>query len=446
MIPLNYERMFELREELFEGIEIKPIKRIVVDENSLKQVPSILQKYTTSKKLTIICDQNTYDAAGKEVISSLRSEGFDLTICKFDMIKHLVPDERSIGEIVLKMDPQSELLIAIGSGTVNDLTRFVSFKTKIPYGVIATAPSMDGYTSSVSPLITNGFKRTYNAAYPQFVIGDLDVLSKAPYEMITSGFGDIIGKYTSLADWMISSVVNGEDYSEDIAGIVRKSIEKCVQTADLMKERNRATVENVMDALVLSGIAMLKVGNSRPASGAEHHIAHYMEIKDLMRGKIPAFHGASVGVAETIVTDIYHKIFSMNVDDIKRSTSQRNGENETEYKKRIESCFGPISNEIFEEIGDFYMNESERIKRQEKIVENWNDLKKWVEESVPTSGQIKKLLETVGAPTDLKSIGSDLQITDIVENAKEIRKRYTILRLADDIGLDVKQYGKTIAY
>jgi len=221
------------------------------------------------------------------------------------------------------MNAESEFLIAIGSGTINDLTRFVSFKTGMPYSIIAIAPSMDGYTSSVSPLIVNGFKRTYNAVYPQFVVGDLDVLSKTPYDMITSGFGDIIGKYTSLADWMISSVINGEKFSNDIANIVRKSIDRCVQNVEQIKKRDKLAVKDVMDALVLSGIAMLKVGNSRPASGAEHHIAYYIEIKDLMAGKRPPFHGTSVGVAETIVTDIYHKVFSLNVDDIRKLISKR---------------------------------------------------------------------------------------------------------------------------
>jgi glycerol-1-phosphate dehydrogenase [NAD(P)+] len=429
-----------LKEKLFEGIPINPVKRIVIDENLLNEIPEILQSIGIVNNVTIICDENTYEAAGKMVISCLKDETLDVSICEFHGKDHLIPDERALGEILIKMNAESEFLIAIGSGTINDLTRFVSFKTGIPYGIIATAPSMDGYTSSVSPLIVNGFKRTYNAVYPQFVIGDLNVLSRAPYDMITSGFGDIIGKYTSLADWMISSVVNEESYSNEIADIVKNSVERCVESAERMKSRDRKVIKNVMDALVLSGIAMLKVGNSRPASGAEHHIAHYIEIKDLMAGKRPPFHGTSVGVAETIVTDIYHKVFSLNVDDVRKSISKRRFESAFEHKKRIEKIYGPISKEIFEETGDFYLDELERKKRQESILSNWENLKRWVKQNVPESDRIKDLLRTIGAPTSLKEIGVDADVFEIIENAKEIRKRYTIFRLMEDIGLDPYEF------
>mgnify|MGYP001626325236 CR=1 FL=1 len=420
--------------ELFEGISISPIKRILIDENILKEVPYVLKDLGARKNITIICDQNTYKAAGKEVIEYLKD--FDVTLCKFDK-NHLIPDERSLGEIILRMDSQSEFLCAIGSGTINDLTRFVSFKTKIPYGIVATAPSMDGYTSSVSPLIVNGFKRTYNAGYPQFVVGDLDVISRAPYDMITSGFGDIIGKYTSLADWMISNVVNGENFSEDIANIVRNSIERCVQNVDKIKSREKSAIKNVMNALVLSGIAMLKVGNSRPASGAEHHIAHYIEIKALMNGQIPPFHGSSVGVAEVIVSGIYHKVFSQDRNEVQKMISKAKFESKEEYVERIKNTYGPISDEIFEEIGEFYFNKYEREKRQKNIIANWDYLKKWVYENVPESYQIKNLLKSVGTPTTLQDINISMDLDEMIKNAKEIRKRYTILRLAEDIGLDI---------
>ncbi|MCW1306176.1 MAG: iron-containing alcohol dehydrogenase, partial [Candidatus Parvarchaeota archaeon] len=152
-----------MRTELFEGISISPIKRILIGEKVLKEVSYILKDLGVKKRITVVCDQNTYNAAGREIIEHLN--GFDVTLCEFDE-QHLIPDERALGEIILKMDPQSEFLCAVGSGTINDLTRFVSFKAQIPYGIVATAPSMDGYTSSVSPLIVNGFKRTYNAGYP----------------------------------------------------------------------------------------------------------------------------------------------------------------------------------------------------------------------------------------------------------------------------------------
>ncbi|SHF63905.1 Iron-containing alcohol dehydrogenase [Caldanaerobius fijiensis DSM 17918] len=287
----------------------------------------------------------------------------------------LIPDERALGEILIEMDRNTEFLIAVGSGTLNDLTRFVSFKIGKPYGIVATAPSMDGYASSVSPLIVKGFKRTYEAIYPHFIIGDTDILSQAPYDMITAGFGDILGKYTSLADWYISSIVAEEVYSEEIADLVRESIEKCVNVAKDIAKREKSAIKELMEALVISGIAMLKSGNSRPASGAEHHLSHYVEMKEISSGKECHFHGTKVGIMSIITSSIYHYVFSFSREDIKEFISRRNTQSRDEYESSIKKAYGPMAEEVLMDLNYFYLDETKRKQRQDKIIENWNTLK-----------------------------------------------------------------------
>lgn len=63
-----------------------------------------------------------------------------------------------------------------------------------------------------------------------------------------------------------------------------------------------------MEALLLTGIGMAFTGNSRPASGTEHTLAHYWECKKLERGDAPAFHGAEVAVATLEIIRLYKDI------------------------------------------------------------------------------------------------------------------------------------------
>ena len=164
---------------------------------------------------------------------------------------------------------------------------------------------MDGFASTVSPLILDGKKITKPAVYPAAILADTSIMKDAPMPMLTAGFGDIIGKYTALADWRLSRDLNGEYYCEECAALMARAVEKCAENADGLRRRDEQAVEYVTEALVLSGIAMGMVGNSRPASGAEHHFAHTWEVDALARGEEHPLHGNSVGVAAVVSASLY---------------------------------------------------------------------------------------------------------------------------------------------
>ncbi|MFV9568029.1 sn-glycerol-1-phosphate dehydrogenase [Thermoanaerobacter mathranii] len=423
---------------------LMPIKEIAIKEGAINDLTPIINKIGVNSKIMIVCDNNTYKVAAKEIIERLESNNFSVTKCVLERDSLLIPDEYSLGEVLINLDKDTEFLLAVGSGTINDLVRFVSFKVGKPYGIVATAPSMDGYASSVSPLTVKGFKRTYSAIYPEIIIGDIDIISQAPYEMITAGFGDVIGKYTSLADWYISSVITGETYSDDIAAIVKESINKCVDASTGILRRDKKSIKELMEALIISGIAMLKFGNSRPASGAEHHLSHYLEMKEILSKNEHHLHGTKVGITSIIISEIYHYIFSFTVDDIKKFMSKKLSLNRDEFEARIKNAYGAIANEVLSNLNYFYIDEIKRKQRQERILEKWGHMRNWVKINVPEAVSIRDLLRRIGAPSKLNEIGvNEVLLYDMLNNAKEIRKNYTILRLAEDINFPVeKLFGK----
>src|SRR5690606_37660380 len=159
---------------------------------------------------------------------------------------------------------------------------------------------MDGYASTVSPLIVEGSKMTYEAVYPKAIIADTNILKEAPLEMIHAGFGDILGKYTSLTDWKLSKIINNEYYCQTTVNLVEKAREKCVENAERIKNRDEKIIRQLTEALIVSGIAIGFIGYSRPASGAEHHLAHYWEIAALRNNQPHPLHGNSVGAATLV--------------------------------------------------------------------------------------------------------------------------------------------------
>ena len=174
------------------------IEEIVIEDHAIQQLPGILAKHAY-KKLCVVCDENTQEAAGFQVYEELTKAGYTYKKIVFPY-RELIPDEEALVFLFSQIPNDCDLVLAVGSGTINDLCRYVSYKMKIDYYIVGTAPSMDGYASNVSPLIIRHLKTTYEARPARVIIGDLDVMSQAPLSMIAAGVGDIIGKYVCLAD------------------------------------------------------------------------------------------------------------------------------------------------------------------------------------------------------------------------------------------------------
>ncbi|MDR3597803.1 sn-glycerol-1-phosphate dehydrogenase [Clostridium sp.] len=340
------------------------MKHIYVGEGVYTKIVDIA-KEISPKKILIVNDRNTYNVLGKDVEKKLLEEGYELNNIILGTQVDLVPDERAVGRVLVEVDEKTELLVAVGSGSINDITRMISARTKIPYVIMGTAPSMDGYASTVSPLIVDGTKLTYPGIHPYAIIADSNIMKDAPFEMICAGFGDILGKYTALSDWMLSHKIHNEYFCSTTEKLVRDAMNRCFDNIDGAVNREAKAIGYIAEALILSGVAMTLSGNSRPASGAEHHLSHYWEIDKLSRKLDHPLHGNSVGVGTVTSAWIYNEL-------------------------KIEEKYG--------------------IK-------------------VPTSDEIIKLLNSIGAKASPKDLGieKDLFHRSVI-HALEIRDRYTILQ------------------
>lgn len=280
------------------------IQAIRVGSGVMQELPGILRDLGASH-IFLVADNYTYEAAGRQVEQLLDQAGLPYHKRVFQTETPLVPNEYALGSVLAAMTSQDDMLLAVGSGTLNDVTKYVSARTGIPYVIAATAPSMDGYASTVAPTILDGIKTTLPAVYPAAIVADVDILKDAPMPMLTAGFGDIIGKFTSLADWRLSHQLNGEYYCPEVAGVIEAAVETCAANAKALAQREPQAIQAVTEALILSGLAMGMVGVSRPASGAEHQMAHYWEMDALRRGEEHPLHGNAVGVGTVLAASLY---------------------------------------------------------------------------------------------------------------------------------------------
>ena len=342
------------------------MNHIYVGEGVSTKIVDIV-KEILPKQILLVSDNNTYDALGRDVEGKLKDTGFSINSIVLSRHGDLVPDERAIGRVLVEIDDDTELLVAVGSGSINDIVRILSAKTKIPYVIVGTAPSMDGYASTVSPLIIDETKVTYPGVAPYAIIADSNIMKEAPFEMICAGFGDILGKYTALSDWMLSHKMNDEYFCHTTETLVREAMNKCFENIEGAVNRDAKAIGDIAEALILSGVAMTLSGNSRPASGAEHHLSHYWEIDKLSRKLEHPLHGNSVGVGTVISAWIYKEL-------------------------KIEEKYG--------------------IK-------------------VPSPEEIIKLLDSIGAASNPKTLGIEKELFHrSVIHALEIRPRYTIMQYA----------------
>lgn len=323
------------------------IEKIVIRNNVLNDLIETLAPYI-SGKLFVLSDTNTYDVFGKTVIDRLETEGFRLKSFVFEPGSHdLLPDERTLGRLLTEMEQDTSFVLAVGSGVLNDISRLVSFRMNKPFAVVCTAPSMDGYASVVSPLIINHKKITVPGKYPSAIFADTAIMQDAPMIMIQAGFGDVLGKLTALTDWRLANIVRNEYYCETTAMVVQRGVERCIESAEGLAARDEKAIRYLIEALILTGISMGLVGISRPASGTEHQIAHYWEVKAIEAGQTHALHGNAVGVSTVVTAMLYELAADMMPVGINYPTVEQ----VTNLLKRIGASSTPgelgVSRELF---------------------------------------------------------------------------------------------------
>lgn len=391
-----------------------PIDYVDIAEGALSRIPNMCKDYNN---ILVICDKNTYSACGKEVAKILGDKAYETLILK-DQTDVVIPNEEQIEVIDAAIDDNTDLIVGVGSGVINDLCKYTSFKANLPYYIVATAPSMDGYASVGSALILGGMKITLNSRPPKAIIADPEVLATAPTPMLQSGYGDIIGKYSCLNDWKLARIIKNEYFCQEVYDLTMFCVKEVEPLAEDILDRKPQAVGTLMESLVAVGIAMAYVGNSRPASGSEHHLAHFFEITGILDNKKYFPHGIDVMYSAAVTCKLREMLTQNGFEDTKQSRG--------DWKKEIRRIYSTSADECIalqEKVGLYAADDSEVISSEKDII-------KTVLKECPTFDYMKKLLDGIELDFDkfIEMYGKE-KIGDAVLYGKDLKDRYTVLWL-----------------
>ena len=408
-----------------------PLKMVRIGKNALEELPEGIRRLGYGN-VFLIADRITYEIAGKTCMEILEKSGIQARI---QVLGHVAFDEATVGELLIHMPMDCDLLIAVGTGTINDMTRFFSFRTGRPFFTVATAAPMDGFASSIAAIYVNHLKTTIPAQTPEAIYGDTDILKNAPYPMIAAGLGDLLGKFTCLCDWRLSVLVNGEHYCPAIAELVETCARRVLKDAHKAGSRDPGVIGDIMEGLVLSGVAMSLYGNSRSASGCEHHMSHYWEMIFEQRGKRPVPHGTQVSVGTVLALKLAEALREREVDFARARRAAMSYDRKA-WEEKMEEVYGPAAQGILDLERKAGKNDTEgRLKRIDAMEEKWGEIRELLE-GLPPSGHVAELLTSLEAPSRPEEIGIDEELLrNTLLYCKEVRPRYTILQLLWDLDI-----------
>lgn len=425
----------------------KPDMDIYIGANIIDNCVNYINARNFGKNAVLVADNNTYRIAGRKVESLLQESGYNISLCLLERDGELEPDESALGEILYAMEKGTNFLIAVGSGSINDLTRYVAVNTKLPFVSVGTAPSMDGYTSVVAPLLNRGLKINKPATYPKVLICDLEIMRNAPYPMLISGFGDVLGKYIAIADWRVGKIINGEAYCPVAVDIVNQAVQKCIDNIDGIKSQTEAGVQSLIEALILAGLTILIIGNTRPVASVEHNMAHYWEMMKLLRKEHAPSHGTAVGVATGYTVKFYEEFLKLNPANLNKAEIKAKRLSREEREKFVCEKYGPkFGASIIKENPDDFLTWEEQERRIDAFIQNFDLIKKEVA-LVPSWSEVKEIFQRLGSPITAADIGIDASLLeDTLLCAKDYRNRYTIFKTADEIGVLEEIVAKVLRY
>ena len=412
------------------------VAEVLIGRGALAEAGVLFSRHFTGPAV-LMADEKGWGAAGAAVEAALTAAGI---ACRRHVIPALPRPKPTVdlaGSLRAVLQP-GETPIAIGSGVMNDVVKHAAFNLGIPYMCVATAASMDGYTSAGAPLSDKGFKITIPCRPAKVLLADLDVIAAAPAEMTGWGYGDLAGKVPAGGDWIIADALGIEAIDTVAWPMVQDGLEGWLSQPDRIAAGDRNAVEGLFLGLTLVGLAMEAHGSSRPASGADHQIAHLWEMDDLHHGGERVSHGACVAVGTMTALRMYDWLLTRDLSTIDPARRAAEAPSLAAKEAEIRDRFGPgeIAERAIVETRAKHIEGAALQARLTRLRDTWPDLSARLRSRLWTADRMAQHLARAGAPVEAEDIGVDTAyLYRTILKARFLRSRYTVLDLLDEVGL-----------
>ncbi|TVR94139.1 MAG: sn-glycerol-1-phosphate dehydrogenase [Trueperaceae bacterium] len=387
----------------------------------------------------VVADERTFAAAGAAVDAALRAAGRSAAppiVLAAEPLPYA--DLATVELLEGRLRTDGAVPVAVGSGTINDLTKLAAHRLGRPYACVATAASMDGYTAFGAAITDGGFKRTMSCPAPRALVADLDVLVNAPPALAAAGYGDLLGKITAGADWILADELEIEAIDPLAWALVQDELRSwTARPADVAGAEPRA-IAHLFDGLALAGIAMQVSASSRPASGSEHRFSHLWEMQALATGRPSVAHGFKVAVGTIAVAALYERVLARDLTRLDVDTALDAWPTRAHVERAVRSLHDSdaIAEHALAETLAKHVDRAQLRARLQRLRERWPVLRERLDAQLLPATRVRDLLQAAGCPTDPSAIGIERDaFRQDHARAHTIRARYTVLDLASEAGI-----------
>ena len=429
-----------MKSDIAAALELaRDTEELIIDHGAIDQVAGLFTKHFGDAEAVVVADQNTYEAAGRLVHQALWDTGHTrLAPLVFPGEPRLVADLRRAVEVEEFLPHDKVIIVAVGAGTINDICKLAAYRMSKPYMSVATAASMDGYASANAPMVIDGFKHSLPCAAPLVVVADYDVLAKAPSFLAAAGYGDLLGKITSGADWILADSLGIESIDDTAWDMVQPRLDEWLGDPDAVAAGVPEVIAGLLEGLTMSGLSMQYLISSRPASGSEHQICHLWEMQGVEWEGEHVPHGFAVGMGTIASAAVYEKLLNMDVASLDISEVVGGWPSKSAVEAGVRQAIKnpEMLDRAIEETLAKYLSPSELRDRLEMVRTNWSDLVVRLRAQLQPSATIEEKLRRAGCPTLPQAFGLSWEdMRTSVDLARLVRRRYTVLDLAEEMGV-----------
>ena len=422
--------MSKIEEALKAARETKALR---IGSGILSNVATLFREQFPDRKAVIVADNNTWKAAGEEVAHFISLAGIAQESPFIFTAPGLYAEYTYVDMLVDFLKDKAAIPVAAGSGTINDLTKLSSYLAGRPYMCVATAASMDGYTSFGASITAGGAKQTFSCPAPQACLADIDIIRKAPPEMTAAGYADLFAKTVAGADWILADMLDVEPIDRQAWDIVQGGLHDALSDPQGIRKGQADAVSKFVEGLMLGGFAMQWSRTSRPASGAEHQFSHLWDMEHHLHNGEHVSHGFQVSIASVAVTAFYEQVLKTPMEQLDIEAACDAWPAPEESDKRASKVFEGTG---FPDIGlretrAKYVGKDLLRKQLERLVEKWPEIRMRLEKQLLPYEEAKRRLQTVGAPVEPEQTGISRQrLRETFVRSQFLRRRFTVLDLA----------------
>lgn len=404
----------------------------------LKETGPLFARLFPGKTALVVADENTFGAAGKGVVDSLKAAGVPMHD------PYIFPGKPTLYagyENVIKVreilqDLDDTVICSIASGTLNDLCKLASGELRRPYMNVCTAASVDGYAAFGASITKDGFKITRECPAPAGLVADLDVIAAAPQRLTATGYGDLIEKIPAGADWLLADRLGVEAVDDYTWSLVQGPLRGALSDPEGACRGDRDAIEGLAEGNIMSGLAMQALSSSRPASGAGHQFSHTWEMEGHgLDWEPPLSHGFKVGVGTVASLAIWEEFLAMDIPNLDIDEVVANAPSEAEVLAKVEELIIPsIQGEAKKHSLNKHLEGEELRKRLELLKEKWSEIKEICSKQLISPEEAQENLRKAGAPYHPEMIKIDWdRFRKTHRQAQMIRSRYTVLDILMDL-------------